>query len=475
MSFFSGSLLTIKGPAAGLIVIASGAVAAFGGGETGWHLALGAIVVAGLVQVLFGVFKLGRLADFFPQAAIHGMLAAIGIIIISKQAHTMLGIDPSHIKGKEPLELLAMIPDSIMHENAHLAEIGFACLGLMALFSLIKHKKIKKIPAPLVVLLVAIPLGQILHVKTEGAISNFALVKIGNVADMFQKGFINVNFSGLFNQTGVFIEYVILFALIGSLESLLTAKAIDTLDPYKRKSNFNKDLMAVGIGNSLAGILGGLPMISEVARSSANVANGARTRWANFFHGVFLLVAVFFAVGVIEMIPNAALAAMLIFVGFRLAHPREFAHVWQIGKGQFIIYVSTIIVTLATDLLIGVGTGIILEIIINLILGAPLKDFFKSNFNLHKSSEDGYVLNVESALMFTNILGFKKLLSQVPSGKNVIINMSGATLVDHTALLTLKSMVDDYNEQGGKIWVRGFDNHKTLGYTPNSVKKLNLE
>ena len=233
--------------------------------------------------------------------------------------------------------------------------------------------------------------------------------------------------------------------------------------------------MAVGIGNSLAGILGGLPLISEVARSSANVANGARTRWANFFHGVFLLVAVIFAVQIIELIPNAALAAMLIFVGYRLAHPREFAHVWQIGKGQFIIYVCTIIVTLATDLLIGVGTGILLEIVINLILGAPMKDFFKANFNLHQSKEGGYVLNVESALMFTNILGFKKLLSQVPEGKNVIINMSGATLVDHTALLTLNTVVDDYNNQGGNIRLKGFENHTSIGKTPFSVKRIHFE
>jgi len=475
VSFFSGSLLTIKGPAAGLIVIASGAVTAFGGGQTGWHLALGAIVVAGIVQVLFGVFKLGRLADFFPQAAIHGMLAAIGIIIISKQIHTMLGIDPSHIKGKEPLELLAMIPDSILHENAHLAEIGYACLGLMALFSIIKHKRIKKIPSPLIVLLVAIPLGSILHIKTEGAISNFALIKIGNLSDYFTSGIFNADFSGLFTHPALFIEYVILFALIGSLESLLTAKAIDTLDPYKRKSNFNKDLIAVGIGNGFAGLLGGLPMISEVARSSANVSNGAKTRWANFFHGVFLLIAVVFAVNLIEMIPNAALAAMLIFVGYRLAHPREFSHVWKIGKGQFIIYVTTIIVTLASDLLIGVATGIFLEITINLILGAPLKDFFKSQFHLIPSGNEGYILNVDSSLMFSNILGFKKLVSKIPPGKKVIINMSNATLVDHTALITLDNLVESYNEEGGNIVIRGFENHKTLGVTTTSVKKLNLE
>jgi MFS superfamily sulfate permease-like transporter len=475
VSFFSGSLLTIKGPAAGLIVIASSAVAAFGGGETGWHLALGAVVVAGLIQILFGVFKLGRLADFFPGAAIHGMLAAIGIIIISKQVHTMLGIDPSHLKGKEPLELLAMIPESLMHENAHLAEIGFACLGLMVLFSLVKHKKIKKIPAPLVVLIVAIPFGQILHVKTEGNISNFALVKLGSITNNFKGGLFNVDFSGMFTHTSVFIEYVILFALIGSLESLLTAKAIDAMDPYKRKSDFNKDLRAVGIGNALAGLLGGLPMISEVARSSANVSNGAKTRWANFFHGLFLLVAVFFASSIIEMIPNAALAAMLIFVGYRLAHPREFMHILHIGKGQFIIFVSTIIVTLATDLLIGVGTGILLEIVINMILGAPLKDFFSGSFHLSSPEKDCFILNVDSALMFSNILKFKKIFASIPQKKNIVINFGGSVLVDHTALLTLQHLQDDYAEGGGTIRVVGFENHKSLGHSPTSVKKFELE
>ncbi|MEO6303889.1 MAG: SulP family inorganic anion transporter, partial [Bacteroidia bacterium] len=309
VSFFAGSRLTIKGPAAGLIVIASGAVAAFGGGEIGWHLALGAIVVAGIIQILFGVFKLGSLADFFPGAAVHGMLAAIGIIIMSKQIHTLLGIDPKLLKGKEPLELLAMIPNSIIHENAHIAEIGIACLIILIIMSFVKHQKIKKIPAPLIVLAVAIPLGIVLHIKTEGEVAAFALVKIGSIFDSFKGGLINADFSGLSSNIGVFIEYVILFALIGSLESLLTAKAIDHLDPYKRKSNFNKDLIAVGIGNTLAGLLGGLPMISEVARSSANVTNGAKTRWANFFHGVFLLIAVLIAVPFIEMIPSAALAA----------------------------------------------------------------------------------------------------------------------------------------------------------------------
>jgi MFS superfamily sulfate permease-like transporter len=263
VSIIAGSRLTIKGPAAGLIAICGGAVAVFGGADMGWHLALGAIVVAGIIQMLFGVFKLGKLADFFPDAAIHGMLAAIGIIIMSKQIHSLLGIDPKMLKGKEPLELLAMIPESIMHLNPHIAIIGFTCLAILILMSFVKNKMIKKIPAPLIVLVVAIPLAMALGVKTEEGISGFSLVKIGSIfeaftsgaamkGDFISRGIINADFSGLSSHAGDFIMYVVLFSLIGSLESLLTAKAIDGIDPFKRKSDFNKDLIAVGAGNTLS-------------------------------------------------------------------------------------------------------------------------------------------------------------------------------------------------------------------------------
>lgn len=482
VSFFAGSRLTIKGPAAGLIVIASGAVTAFGGGNIGWHFALSAIVVAGIVQILFGVFKLGKLADFFPSAAIHGMLAAIGIIIMSKQIHTLLGIDPAVLKGKEPLELLAMIPQSILHENAHITEIGVACLILMIILSYIKHEKIKKIPAPLVVLAVAIPLGQVLNIKTENVISNYALVKIGSIFDAFtpngkvgeftSNGFINADFSGIAGHVGIFIQYVILFALIGTIESLLTAKAIDGKDVYKRKSDFNKDLVAVGIGNTVAGLLGGLPMISEVARSSANVDNGAVTRWANFFHGIFLLVAVVFGVAFIEMIPNAALASMLIFVGFKLAHPKEFKHMWHLGKAQFVIFVSTIIVTLATDLLIGVAFGILLKFITSFIYGARFKDLFKSSAVVTNSGDNCFTLETGAALVFSNLLSFKRIFASIPAGKTVTIDVHKSKLVDHTSMVALKELIEDYNVNGGEMNLIGFENHKVMGHGSTSARVL---
>jgi len=469
VSFFMGSRLSIKGPAAGLIVIASGSVTALGDGETGWHLALGCVVIAGLLQVLFGVFKLGKLADFFPGAAIHGMLAAIGIIIMAKQLHLILGINPAELKGKNPIELIGMLPSSIMHENAHLAEIGIACLLIMVLMNYVKNEKVRKIPAPLIVLAVSIPLGFALHIKTDGAIAGYALVKTGSLADAFSNGISNVDFSGITSHTWVFIQYVILYALIGSLESLLTAKAVDGMDPFKRKTDYDKDLIGVGIGNTICGILGGLPMISEVARSSANVGYGARTRWANFFHGLFLLLAVLIAVPYIEMIPNVALAAMLVFVGFRLAHPRQFRHTLHIGKEQLFVFCATILVTISTDLLMGVGTGILLEIIINLVNGAPLKDLFKTDI-LVGDHGDHYVMTVNSSLLFSNLLGFKKKFQQIPAGKNVVIDMSNARVVDHTCIVTINGLVEEYKEGHGHVKIVGFENHRQVSKDPTSTR-----
>ncbi|MGZ3864389.1 MAG: SulP family inorganic anion transporter [Bacteroidia bacterium] len=485
VSFFMGSRLSIKGPAAGMIVIVSGSVAALGGDNVnlGWHLALGAAVVAGIVQILFGVLKLGNFADFFPSAAIHGMLAAIGVIIMAKQLHLLMGIDPLELKGKEPLELLAMLPASVMHENAHMTEIGIACLLIMILMGYVKNQHIKKIPAPLIVLAVSIPLGFALHIKTDGAIANFALVKIGKIMDAFtpgttigkdfvSNGFINADFSGITSHTGIFIQYVILYALIGSIESLLTAKAVDGMDPYKRKTNYNKDLWSVGLGNTISGFLGGLPMISEVARSSANVSYGARTRWSNFFHGLFLLLAILVAVPVIEMIPNVALAAMLVFVGFRLAHPRQFRHMWHVGVDQFIIFVATLIITLATDLLIGVGSGIVLELIVNLIHGTRISNLFRSDVVMQENANQ-IQFNVKGDAVFSNYLGLKKKLYALPAGKHVNINLSNCRVIDHTTLTSLSNFNTDYTNDGGEVTISGYENHHAaMGHDATSTRVI---
>lgn len=465
VSFFAGSRLTIKGPAAGLIVIAAGSVAEFGGGEHGWHLALGAIVVAGIVQILFGVFKLGSLSEFFPTSVIHGMLAAIGLIIFSKQIHTLLGIDPKTLTGLNPLELYARIPDSIMHANLQIALIGV--LGLIVVFGLplIKSPLVKRIPSPVFVLLFAIPMAYLMDLKGQGI--GYSMVKVGSFIEGLA---VNVDFSG-YRNVGGFVKYVILFAMIGSIESLLTVKAMDGLDPYKRKSNFNKDVIAIGIGNVIAGVLGGLPMISEVARSSANVNNGAKTRWANFFHGLFLLAAVIIIPFFMEMIPNTALAALLIGVGYRLASPKEFIATYKMGSEQLIIFITTIFFTLADDLLVGVFAGIIMKFIIQLMNGASIKSLFSIKSDFQESGEGQYNIDINSPATFSSLISFKNRFELIPKTSNVTINFARAKLADHTFMEMIHNYEQEFHANGGHLTVTGFENYHYSSVNPLSSRR----
>lgn len=467
VSIFAGSALTIKGPAAGLITICAGAVAELGAlnipGVTGVQLACGAIVVMALLQIAFGFLKFGSLSDFFPPSAVHGMLAAIGLIIFSKQIHVLLGIDPATLKGMEPIELYKMIPHSFANADPRVALVGVVSLVIIFGMPLLKGKIFKVVPAPMVVLLVTIPMALIMDFRhTEPA---FDLVSIGNFWE-------NIKFNASFDAigTGVFWKYVVMFLFINSLESLLTVKAVDGLDPYKRESNYNKDLSALGAGNALSGLLGGLPMISEVARSSANVGFGGRTRWSNFFHGLCLFIAMLLFIPVIEMIPNAALAALLIAVGYRLASPKEFFKTYKIGAEQLVVFVITIIVTVSTDLLIGVGSGILAKFIFHILNGAPLRSLFKPRYEM--SQENGeYYIAVKDAAIFSNLIGFKRLFKRIEPGKKVTLNFSDARIVDHTFMETLHHFEEEYHNKGGSVVVTGFEHFQFFSSHPLAARK----
>lgn len=470
VSFFAGSLLTIKGPAAGLIVIVAGAVDELGHGDhlLGWKLALGAVVVAGVFQVIFGIFRLGVLSDFFPLSAVHGMLAAIGIIIISKQIHVLAGVNPTTEAGTpmvEPLQLLAKIPETISHLFAHKEVVLVGLVSLLIVFAwpMIKISFFKKIPASLVVLVVSIPLAMALGIhNVPEHIENGVTVKAYNALLSFDKGFfdilgVNVSFGG-FSQLGTFIKFVIMFALVGSLEALLTVKAIDMLDPFKRKSKTNKDLIAIGIGNIVAGVLGGLPMISEVARSSANVSNGGKTRWANFFHGFFILLFLIFAVSFSNLIPLSALAAMLIGVGWKLTHPKEFGLMASIGLDQMAVFITTVVFTLATDLLVGIGAGILLKIILHVARGVSLHSLFNA-----KSTIEGTTVSVRGAALFSNFIKVKKQLLSFTLSQDITLDVRKCKLIDHSVLETLHHLKDDFEDAGGTLTILGTDEFKPVG------------
>ncbi len=476
VSFFGGSQLTIKGPAAGLIVIALGAVEELGHGNAlaGYQLALATIVAAGVLQIVFGLLRSGILSDFFPSAAVHGMLAAIGIIIAAKQVHTLVGVKP---EGKETLELLAEIPKSIGLLNPEIAIIGLISLLILFVFPLIKHPLFKKIPAPLVVILVAIPLGHVFDLEHEHKylFLDNQLYTIGprflvTLPDNLLAAVTFPDFSQLFSATS--IKYIIMFALVGSLESLLSTKAIDSLDPWKRKANMNRDLVGVGVGNTLAGLIGGLPMISEIVRSSANINYGGRTWWSNFFHGLLLLVFVVFFPMLIHQIPLAALAAMLIFTGYRLASPKEFYKTYKIGKEQLLIFVVTVATTLATDLLVGIAVGILTKLIVHLANGLPIRYMFKPLFSVNQREETGeYIVDVYHSAVFSNYIKLKKSLDALPRKAHIIVDFTNANLIDHTVMENLHHYKHDYEHNGGSFALVGLQNHKSLSKHELSVRK----
>lgn len=464
VGIFQGGRLTIKGPAAGLITVCSGAVLELGGGAEGWHLACGVIVVTAAIQIVLGLLKFGSLSDFFPHSAVHGMLAAIGVIILAKQVPVLLGVDPSLARGLSPIELYTHIPTFVANASGPMALVGIVSLIILFGLPALKIGLFKKIPAPMIVLVISIPLAIFLDFKT--AQPGYALVKIGNFWE-------SVGFNAEFSAIGSFTfwKYVFMFLFVNSLESLLTVKAIDDLDPFRRKSNFNQDLTALGAGNSVAGLLGGLPMISEVVRSAANVNFGGRTRWSNVFHGLFLFLAMLLVIPVIEMIPNASLAAMLIFAGYRLAAPKQFIGAYKIGPEQLVIFLVTIFVTVAEDLLLGVACGILVKLIFHVINGAPLKSLFKARYDIIQNG-DRYLVKVLDAAIFSNFLGYKKLWGRFDAGQTVVFDFSNARLVDHSFMEHLHRFEEDYHHNGGgKVAWMGLDKFNLFSDHPLAARK----
>jgi MFS superfamily sulfate permease-like transporter len=279
--------------------------------------------------------------------------------------------------------------------------------------------------------------------------------------DNFFAGITFPDFSQLLSFTS--IKYIIMFSLVGTLESLLSGKAIDILDPFKRKSNLNRDLVGVGIGNTLAGLIGGLPMISEIVRSSANINNGAKTWWSNVFHGIFLLVFVAVFPFVLHQIPLTALAAMLIYTGFRLASPKEFFRTYLIGKEQFLVFTVTILVTVGVDLLVGILAGIITKWLIHIYYGLPFKYAFKPMLYVeHNEEENEYRIKVFYSAVFSNWIRFKSALDEIPRGKKIILDFENANIIDHTAVENIEQYKKEYEQSGGIFELCGLDNHRKL-------------
>lgn len=459
VSLLSGSYVTINGPAAGLIVVIFAAVESLGAGDPaqGYRQTLAAIVVAGLIQVFLGLTKAGKLSSFFPSSAVHGLLASIGIIIIAKQSYVMLGEKPV---GETALAQLWNLPQNLVGTNPDILVIGVSTLAVVILLPYIPRLKV--LPAPLIGVLVGMALGAYFDLEHEHLYVPFLYhheYKLGpnflvSLPADVRQGIVHPDFSRF--GEAIFWKAVLMISVIASLETLLSAKAVDKLDPYERKSDLNRDLTAIGAGTVISGMLGGLPMIAEIVRSSANINAGAKSRWSNFFHGVFMAAFVVLAPGLIHRIPLASLAAILCYTGFRLASPKEFKKTYQLGSDQFLIFVATIVITLATDLLIGILAGIVIKLSIHLRRGLKACEVLHCDCQVDIHQKEA-TLHFKGAVVFTNLLDLRAHLDEVPNGLDVKLDFAGAHLVDHSALEYLEQYHVDYQRTGGQVKFVGLE------------------
>lgn len=474
--YISGSQLTIKGPAGGLSAIMLSAVLVLGNGNlsAGYQYALAVVVVAGLLQIFFAMMKVGNFADFFPASTIHGMLAALGIAMAIKQLYLLLGMQPT---GAKTYELFVEFPLSLSNLNPKIALVGLISLAIVIFLNVSKFKFLKVVPAPLIVILLAIPLGLILdfnqfHSYALGKSTyNFnPTLALISIPEKLIDGLAFPDFSMFISFN--FWEHVILLAFACTIESVLSTKAIDKIDPLKRNSKQNKDLFAIGIGNIVSGFLGGLPMISESKRSVINLDNNGKTVWSNFFHGLFLVIIVFFLLKFIKLIPTASLAALLVYTGFRMATPTEFSKSFKIGTEQFLVFIVTFLLTIFSNFIVGIIFGVITELIIHLRFGVKFKHLFNAEFKVFKDKLNNYELRFKGPVIFSNYLDVKNVLEKLPKETIITFDFSKARVVDHTFMEHLQNFEKRRAFWGGQIAIAGLDYHKHLSDHPLAAKRI---
>jgi MFS superfamily sulfate permease-like transporter len=438
----SGSHTSVSGPAAGLTAIVLAQIVTLGS----FDAFLLAVVLAGVLQIAFGLLRAGTLAAFVPTSVIKGLLAAIGIILVLKQVPHLLGHDTDpegEMAFEQPdhentfSELLAVIDD--LHAGAAL--VGLFSIALLVLWSKWKPLARSRMPAPLAVVLLGLGMGLLLDgVGGEWAIGESHLVQVpkarevGGVMGLLQ----TPDFSAWTNP--VVYTAAITIAIVASLETLLNLKAVDKLDPQQRTSPSSRELWAQGVGNIACGLLGGIPITSVVIRGSVNVYAGAATKLSTIVHGALLLVSVLLLPGLLNRIPLACLAAILLVTGVRLASPKLVKRMWAAGRDQFIPFAATVLAIVFTDMLVGLGLGMVVSL--GYILARHSRRPLRRIAEKHLGGE---VLHIElpRQLSFLNQHSLQRALDELPRGSHVLLDAEQTDYIDPDVL----AMLVDYRDE----------------------------
>jgi SulP family sulfate permease len=444
----SGSQLMVSGPAAGLTAIVLAAIGSLGS----FQLFLVAVVLAGLMQIGLGVARAGIIGYYFPSSVIKGMLAAIGLILILKQLPHAVGYDADY-QGDESFRqpndenTFTALADALGRVQPGAAIISALSLLVLILWNRPALKRLKVVPAPLVVVLIGVGLN-LLYTRVAPAFAlgaeHLVQLPVPRSGGEFAALLTFPDWSGIVNPA-VWVTAVTI-AIVASLETLLSLEATDKMDPYKREAPPNRELLAQGVGNTLSGLVGGLPVTGVIVRSSANIDAGARTRWSAVTHGALLLVAVLAAGSLLNKIPLAALAAVLLSTGFKLAHPKLFAAAWRTGRRHFASFVITIVAILLTDLLVGIGIGLAVGLFFILLEQSRAPGFTDA-------TPAGGVLRrlvLPEQVTFLHKASVAQTLESIPPGSRVEIDGRQARQLDHDVV----ELITDFR-QTAKL--RGID------------------
>jgi MFS superfamily sulfate permease-like transporter len=476
VGYLSKSHISVSGPAAGLTAIILTAITDLGA----FDVFLTAVFIAGLIQLALGFIKAGTISNYFPTNVIEGMLAGIGIIIIMKQLPHAFGYDSDFEGDQSFLQMDGSNTFSTLLGIFDYVQLGSIIITVISLLILITWdkvsflKKLKLIPGALVAVLIGVILNEIFtSTGSSLAIAKEHLVSlpVPTTLEEFKQIIVTPNFSGITNLKVWIVGLTI--AIVASIETLLCIEAADRMDAQKRYTDTNVELKAQGIGNIVSSLLGGLPMTSVVVRSSANNNAGAKSKMSAIIHGVLLLISVVTIPLILNKIPLATLAAILLLVGYKLAKPSTFRHFWKKGKYQFVPFIATLSAVVFTDLLKGVALGIIISIIF------VLKGNLKRAYNFRKEEyADGDVIHIDLAqeVSFLNKAAIKSTLNDIPENSKVIIDAKDTVYIAHDILdLIHEFKTTRAKDDNIKVKLKGFKKAYQLENSEETPNKVTFE
>lgn len=475
VSILGGSNVTITGPGNGLVGVLLVAFTTLG-----VQGAYAAIICSGALLIILGFLRMGKLAEFFPSSAIQGMLAAIGLIILGKQFHIMLG---NRLDLDSSIDYLIAIPSTIIGafqyhdiQLTHAALAGVFALLIMIGYSKIRNKYLQLFPAPMWIVLFSIATSYFYEfvLEEDHPIANeYMIPEIPSASEIIATVPIP-DFSLV--GSWAFWASVISLTLIASIESLLSIKAVDQLDPQKRRSNVNRDLQALGLATIGSGFAGGLNVVTVIARSSVNVNNGGSNRSSNFAHAIFLVLFVWLFSSQLTRIPLPALMAILVYTGYKLASPKLLKKIATVGKEQLIIFFTTLFTTLFIDLITGIIAGVLVTLLIHIIINKNvlffLQNVLKPNVLMYKESKGNYYISVKHFCTFLNFYKLKEQLDLIPESEEVVLDLSLTQFIDHTVFENLSNYQSIFQKRGGNFEIIGLDMHGAKSAHPFALRRL---